>query len=173
MTTVTTIGYEGASLDDFLATLHAADVSVVLDVRDLPISRRKGFSKSALAGALEEVGIAYIHLRGLGDPKEGQEAARAGDIDAFLRIYSERLATPEAQADLEKATEIVSTDLACLLCYERDPTKCHRKLVSEAISAIMPVRIRHLGVREGLASNGSKRGARKDARPGQGASPCG
>jgi hypothetical protein len=74
---------------------------------------------------------------------------------------------------LVKATEIVSTDRACLLCYERDPTKCHRKLVSEAISAIIPVRIRHLGVREGLASNGSKRGARKDARSGQGASPCG
>ena len=68
MTVLATIGYEGAALADFIATLKAARVSLVLDIREAPISRRPGFSKRVLGAALEETGIAYLHLRGLGNP---------------------------------------------------------------------------------------------------------
>ena len=78
-----TIGYEGADLFDFLATLKHAEVSLLVDIRELPASRRKGFSKNALQENLESVGIQYIHLRDLGDPKEGRLAARTGNFKDF------------------------------------------------------------------------------------------
>lgn len=152
MTTLSTIGYEGASLEDFVATLQLAEVQTVLDIRELPISRRKGFAKTALSNALSEVGIGYVHLKGLGDPKEGREAARANDFKKFLKIYSKHLQSTEAQRDLELAVNASQAGRSCLLCYERDPNLCHRKLVAESISAIVDAKISHLGVKDGAAS---------------------
>jgi uncharacterized protein (DUF488 family) len=150
MPVLTTIGYEGASLDDFIATLKAARVHTLIDVRELPISRRRGFAKNALSSALEDEGIRYVHLKGLGDPKEGREAARAEDFDKFLRIYRRHLKTPAAQKDLAEALRLSADTDACLMCYERDYKTCHRLLVAEAIADIVPTQIRHLGVRQGL-----------------------
>jgi uncharacterized protein (DUF488 family) len=81
-TILATIGYEGADVDDFVATLRSAGIRRLIDVRELAISRRRGFAKRALSGALADADIEYVHLRGLGDPKEagrlrGPETTRA------------------------------------------------------------------------------------------------
>jgi uncharacterized protein (DUF488 family) len=73
-----TIGYEGATMGEFLAALQAAGVERLIDVRAVPNSRRPGFSKTPLRNALAEVGIEYVHLRALGTPAAGREAAREG-----------------------------------------------------------------------------------------------
>ena len=93
-----TIGYEGTTVPDFLAALKAAGVRQLVDIRALPLSRRPGFSKSALRSALEEVGIVYVHLRALGTPAEGREAARKGRQHDLERIYRSQLELPEAIA---------------------------------------------------------------------------
>ncbi len=149
-TFLTTIGYEAADLADFIATLRYAGISRLIDVRELPISRRKGFAKRALSEALAKAGIEYVHLRGLGDPKEGREAARAGDVARFRRVFTNHMSTEIAQTDLKRAVDLVSQGGACLMCYERDHAVCHRSIVADAISGSMQVAIRHLGVREGL-----------------------
>ncbi len=143
-----TIGYEGASLDDFLDTLQAAEVEVLVDVRDRAQSRKKGFSKTALSNALSERGIRYLHLRVLGDPKEGREAARSGNWKKFDSIYRSVLATVEAKEAIQSILEIVETENACLLCYERDHTTCHRKYISDNIDLQNNKKTRHLGVRK-------------------------
>ena len=150
--TLTTIGYEGSMLDDFIATLEAASVRLLIDVRQLPISRRKGFAKGALSTALDSAGIGYLHLKGLGDPKPGRDAARSGDHDRFLKVFSEHMLTSGAQAHLSVAVGHAMAGGACLMCYERDHTSCHRKLVAEAIHAKSPIRVRNIGVRNGLAA---------------------
>jgi uncharacterized protein (DUF488 family) len=144
-----TIGYESANLADFIHTLHGAGVTCLIDVRELPISRRKGFAKRALSEGLEDAGIEYIHLRGLGDPKEGREAARAGDMTRFKRVFTAHMKTSVAQSDLRRAAELVSGGAACLMCYERDHATCHRSIVAKAISDILPVTILHLNVNVG------------------------
>ena len=146
-----TIGYEGAQLDDFLETLLAAGIDRVVDVREIPGSRRRGFSKNQLAEALENVGIGYSHFRGLGDPKPGRDAARSGDLDKFRVIFLEHLASETAQRALEEAIEIARHTSVCLLCYERDPKLCHRAIVADRVSAVLESSIRHLGVRSGIA----------------------
>jgi uncharacterized protein (DUF488 family) len=144
MTTLTTIGYERADLDSFIATLRASSVECVIDVRELPLSRKRGFSKTALREALVNVGIRYVHLKSLGDPKPGREAARAGRFDEFYKIYRKHLATPEAQIALAQAGATVLTAKCCLLCYEQSPEHCHRKVVAESLSHAYNVDVRHL-----------------------------
>jgi uncharacterized protein (DUF488 family) len=145
-----TIGYEGADLDDFLATLRCVGVRLVIDVRELPISRRKGFGKAVLSARLGENGIGYVHLKGLGDPKEGRDAARAGDMERFRAIFNRHMKSAAAQTDLQRAEKLVEEGGVCLLCYERDHDKCHRTLVATQISDRIPSRIVHLGVKTGL-----------------------
>src|ERR1043165_4235477 len=91
-----TIGYEGATVGEFVAALQKAGVERVIDVRALPLSRRPGFSKTPLKGALAEAGIEYVHLKALGTPSEGRTAARAGRHADMARIYAGQLELPEA-----------------------------------------------------------------------------
>lgn len=152
-----TIGYEGASLDDFIRTLKDNKIEHLIDVRERAQSRRPGFSKTALSSRLGEAGISYTHLRELGDPKEGREAARAGDFDSFRNIYKKVLKTDKARIALEIIATISREQRSCLLCYERDPLTCHRKMISDKISADEQVEIRHLGVLGVGASKVAKR----------------
>ncbi|HEX8584496.1 MAG TPA: DUF488 domain-containing protein [Allosphingosinicella sp.] len=141
-----TIGYEGASVPDFLATLKLAGVEHVLDVRELPQSRRPGFSKNALTAALSDAEVTYSHLRQLGDPKPGRDAARSGNIVEFTRIFEAHLALPETQQALYQAVDIATKKVTALLCFERDPRTCHRTLVARAINELCSLNVRNLGV---------------------------
>ena len=95
-----TIGYEGAELDDFLAVLKAAGTDVLLDVRELPISRRRGFSKNALKTALAEAGIDYRHEKQLGSPKDVRHRLREDwDYNRFFRDFNKHLKKQMALLD--------------------------------------------------------------------------
>jgi uncharacterized protein (DUF488 family) len=141
-----TVGYEGVALDEFIVALQEAGIKRLLDIRELPLSRRKGFSKNAIATALSAGGIEYVHLRGLGDPKPGRQAARSGDFALFRRIFVSHMHTPKAQVDLAVANHLVAGGGTCLMCYEREHANCHRSIVAEAIATTVPVKIRHLRV---------------------------
>jgi uncharacterized protein (DUF488 family) len=144
--TLFTIGYEKARLADFLAALGEADVKTLIDVRDRPISRRPGFSKRQLAAALEETGIRYLGLRALGTPPEGREAGRSGRWERFWAIVEARLATPEAELGLHEAAETAQQEVSCLLCYEADWRRCHRRRVAEILGDRHAFAIHHLSV---------------------------
>lgn len=132
-----TIGYEQATIDEVVGALKAAGVRRVIDVRAVAASRRPGFSKTALAGNLNEAGIAYEHLRALGTPKEGREAARKGDMAALERVYAGQLELPEAQAQAAIMLDRAASGPVAILCYERDPAECHRTLLLDAVAAEM------------------------------------
>lgn len=146
-----TVGYESAGIDDFIATLKAAGIEKVIDVREYPLSRKKGFSKNTLHALLEANDIGYVHLKGLGDPKEGREAARSGDYKKFFQIFSLHMKTKQAQSDLKTAIELAQDNISCLLCYERKPEECHRTIVAAAIVASTRQQVAAIGVRDGLA----------------------
>ena len=128
-----TIGYEDATQGEVIGKLKAAGVEIVIDVRAVPSSRRAGFSKNILAASLQEAGIDYVHLKALGTPKPGRDAARAGHIDRMYAIYHEHLTEPQAQLELADATDIAKERKAALLCYEADAAGCHRRIVAELI----------------------------------------
>ena len=127
-----TIGYEGATQAELVAALVAAGVERVIDVRAVPLSRKPGFSKNVLAAGLKEAGIDYVHLKALGTPPEGREAARQGRHDVLERVYAEQLETPEAAADGARMVALAEEKRSALLCFERDPAQCHRTLLRRA-----------------------------------------
>ena len=146
-----TIGYERATLSDFLATLRLAGVNVLVDIRDRAQSRRAGFSKSALSAALQEMGIDYVHLRELGDPAAGRSAARLGDWELFLSIFCKVMETAAAADALTTIERMAKSGSVCLMCFERDHHECHRKIVAEALELRLAVKAQHLGVKVGAA----------------------
>jgi uncharacterized protein (DUF488 family) len=129
-----TIGYEGATVGEFLAALKQAGVSQVIDVRALPLSRRPGFSKSPLKAALQEAGIDYVHLKALGTPSAGRTAARAGRQADMARIYAGQLELPEAIAQSAEMLELAREQPSALMCMEREPAHCHRTLLLKAVA---------------------------------------
>ncbi|MFV3076591.1 DUF488 family protein [Niveispirillum fermenti] len=142
--TLFTIGYEGASQGAVIAALKAAGVRLLLDVRELPSSRRAGFSKSPLRAGLEAEGIGYLHLKKLGTPKEGRIANRAGRMAAFWSIVEDGLARGEAQYELALAGSLALEQPACLLCFEADHTHCHRLAVADRLVAAHGLDVVHL-----------------------------
>ncbi|HEX8224700.1 MAG TPA: DUF488 domain-containing protein [Allosphingosinicella sp.] len=144
MPTLFTIGYEGKTQAEMLEELEAAHVELVIDVRAIAASRRPGFSKTALANGLKEQGIDYLHLRSLGTPADGRQAARAGRIAEMRAIYARQLETPEAAFALEQALDEASTRPAALLCYEREAPDCHRSMLAQRMVDLAGFEVRDL-----------------------------
>ena len=144
------IGYEQATWAQVRTALVAAGVTRVIDVRDLPLSRRPGFSKRQLAAGLAAAGIGYTHLRALGPPPAGRAAHRARDYQRFWQIVDDRLATAEAAHDLARAASLALETPTCLLCYEADPALCHRCRVGEILAGSHGFRVHHLAVDRSL-----------------------
>ena len=140
-----TIGYEQTPAKAVLDELQRAGVKLLVDVRAIASSRRPGFSKSQLAAGLDERGISYIHLRGLGTPKDGRLAARSGDMKALSKIYHAHLKTPQARGEMDElAALVMKAGPVCILWYERDHNVCHRKFIAEIIKDREDVKIEDL-----------------------------
>jgi uncharacterized protein (DUF488 family) len=144
MKPLATIGYEGARIDDVIERLAAEGVSLLIDVRAVPRSRKPGFSKRQLAAGLDAAGIGYVHLIALGTPKAGRDAVRAGKPDVMRRIFAEHMTGDAQQAALAEATELATRRPCCLLCFERDHRTCHRTIVGEMIAERTGIEIAHL-----------------------------
>lgn len=133
--TIFTIGYEAATLGNVIERLKAAGVGMLVDVRAVAASRRAGFSKTILGASLEAEGIAYLHLRDLGTPKPGREAARKGRIGEMRAIFAEHMQEPAAQLQFERLKALAIETPAALLCYEAEACGCHRAVLAERLAA--------------------------------------
>ncbi len=122
----------------------AAGVERLVDVRELPLSRRRGFSKTTLGDSLREAGIEYVHVKALGNPKPNRERYWAGDIEGGAAVYRKHLTNGSRSALVELAASL-GEDPACLLCFERDHTECHRDVIVEALLELQPeLNVSHL-----------------------------
>lgn len=126
-----TIGYEGVTQPMLIAALQSAGVELLADVRAVPLSRRPGFSKNVLAAGLREAGIDYVGLKALGSPPEGREAARKNHLQRLASVYAGQLELPEALAQVAQLRSLATDRPTALLCFERDPARCHRSLLAQ------------------------------------------
>lgn len=128
-----TIGYEEHRLlDSLVARVRGAGVRRVVDVRELPLSRRRGFSKASLAEAFLRAGIVYEHQRPLGNPKPFRELYKSGNVDAGRDAYHAHLHDRSAEALAQLADTVAHTP-TCLLCLEHEPERCHRSVIASAL----------------------------------------
>ena len=129
-----TIGYEGATQADVIARLKAAGVETLVDVRAVAASRRPGFSKTILSNSLNAEAIGYRHLRALGTPKPGRDAARKGHVAEMRAIFDDHLTEPAAQLQLSELRELAASSRIALLCFEADHAGCHRAVLAERLA---------------------------------------
>jgi uncharacterized protein (DUF488 family) len=125
-----TFGYEGRSAAEVVDL--ARDAAVLVDVRYNALSHKPGLSKSRLGAALAEAGVEYLHLRALGNPRDNRDAFRAGDPGAY-DVLRARLRTGEGADAVALVAERARHETVALLCVEREPERCHRSLVAEAV----------------------------------------
>jgi uncharacterized protein (DUF488 family) len=160
-----TIGYERVGVPDFVAALKAAKVKTLVDVREIANSRRAGFSKHVLAASLAKAGIGYIHMKALGTPKLGREAARRGDTKTMSRIYEAHLIEPESQLALSEAATFAGKGRICLMCLEHDWRVCHRNIVAQHLEAEFGVKSTHLSPEPSPGSPPPKARSKKGRTP--------
>lgn len=131
VTNMFTYGYEGLTIDAFITRLKSTDIRTILDVRELPLSRKPGFSKRSFADALHGAGIVYAHLPALGCPKPIRDRYKAdGDWTAYAKAFSTYLSGQgEVIAELAR---IANKTRSCLVCFEADFNRCHRSIVARA-----------------------------------------
>jgi len=145
-TTFFTVGYEQTEPEEFLLRLQANGVETVVDVRDMPLSRKRGFSKNQLQELLAEADIEYLHVKALGAPKEIRDPLRAGGswweyVKGYSRVLRSQAAEIDALIKLSREKRI------CLLCFERNPADCHRSLVAREMehrAKDSPVQVEHI-----------------------------
>jgi uncharacterized protein (DUF488 family) len=141
--TVFTIGYEGLDVDTFLSLLAAHGVETVVDVREMPLSRKPGFSKKALAGVLNRSGFEYVHMVDLGCPKPVRNRYRAdGNWKRYTEGFLKHL--DAQQTAVIELSELAGTAKCALLCYEADYNFCHRSMVAAAVSDYSGATVRHI-----------------------------
>lgn len=129
-----TIGYTGIELDDFVVQLRESNVECIIDIREFPASRRKGFSKTALRERLEASGIDYFHYRLLGSPRSlRHEVRRTQDFQKFFLGVDNHLRAADSQAQVAAAIDVARRFRSCLMCCCSDWQLCHRKCVVDAI----------------------------------------
>lgn len=131
-----TIGYEGANVDQLVQTLKNLGIEVLADVRELPLSRKKGLSKNKLAERLTQEGIQYVHYKKLGDPKPGRDAAKSGNFAEFERVFLNHLNQDETQEALSELLLSAKEKKTCMLCFERCSTTCHRSYLADQAASV-------------------------------------
>ena len=129
------IGYEKhREVDAFAQLIAAAGIERLIDVRELPISRRKGFAKTALSNALEDHGVEYIHLRSMGNPKEFRDLYKSGRVYAG-RLGFEKLLLRDRLDELALLAEMIREKPAALMCVEDEEDVCHRRVILDALES--------------------------------------
>jgi uncharacterized protein (DUF488 family) len=126
---VLTIGYEGRNIGEFVSRLKNYNVTRLIDVREIPLSRKRGFSKTTLKERLQTEGIEYIHLRSLGSPSEIRNKLKTDwDYDYFFKAYGNYLS--QNQDVIAETYNYITDGVNCLMCFERHANECHRSAVA-------------------------------------------
>jgi uncharacterized protein (DUF488 family) len=130
---VGSVGYEKfKDSRDFASMLAAEGVERLIDVRELPISRRRGYAKTALADALAGAGVQYVHLRALGNPKPYRDLYKSGRVEQGRERYM-RFLLGERRDALDGLVRLLGEKRTALMCVEHDATTCHRNVIFEAL----------------------------------------
>jgi uncharacterized protein (DUF488 family) len=127
-----TIGYEGRAIEEFIARLKHFNISRLIDVREIPLSRKSGFSKTSLCEKLKDNQIDYVHIRALGSPSPIRKKLKSdSDYDYFFKAYNKYLSN-NANV-IKEVYNFISDGINCIMCFERLPEKCHRSAVADKI----------------------------------------
>ena len=132
MSNLYTTGYQGETINQFVVKLLDNNIQTIIDVRQTPLSRKPGFSKSALVKKLHEYGIRYLHYRELGAPKKLRVYLYStSDYTSFFDRY--KVHASEYSDSIYDLVDLTRETNACVLCFEKDHKYCHRKVLADIL----------------------------------------
>ena len=133
---VLTIGHSTRPLGEFIALLEAHAVSLIVDVRTVPRSRyNPQFNKDTLPASLQEAGIGYVHMPGLGGLRHAKsDSVNIGWRNASFRGYADYMQTSEFEKQIENLIQLAKEQRLALMCAEAVPWRCHRSLIADALT---------------------------------------
>lgn len=132
--TIYTIGYEGLKIEDFVKKLKNANIQQLIDVREIPLSRKNGFSKMILQEKLKEAGIFYRHYPELGSPKRIRHQLHTDwNYELFFKEYKEVVKDDEVQQKIKEVEKDSKMKKTVLLCFEKNYKTCHRSIIAEEL----------------------------------------
>lgn len=134
---VFTIGHSTRAIGDFMHLLKSHGVQRVIDVRTLPRSRfNPQFDRARLPSALEDAGIHYSHVPGLGGLRRARrDSVNTGWRNESFRGYADYMQTDPFKESLEQCIQLASAERVVLMCAEAVPWRCHRSLIADALLA--------------------------------------
>lgn len=125
-----TVGYQGRDVDELISTLREHGVTTLIDVRYVAFSRKPGFSRTALRGALEGAGLRYEHWKTLGNPPEIRDVYKSGHVAEGRRLFRERLHNGQSEA-VDQLVGLAAEERVVILCLEADHRECHRDVIAD------------------------------------------
>jgi uncharacterized protein (DUF488 family) len=134
-----TVGHSTHPIEVFIELLDHAGVELIADVRRYPGSRRNPqFGAEALAGSLAAARIGYEQF---GDSLGGrrkpdpQRTHNAGWREPAFRAYADHMGSVQFRAGLERLEDLARERLTAIMCAEAHPSRCHRRLIADALIA--------------------------------------
>lgn len=133
-TPIYTIGYEGKSVEELIEILKRYEIKRLIDVRQLALSRKNGFSKSILKDKLNENHIGYQNIQELGSPRAlRHQLWNDKNYDEFFKKYSEWLDSSDSETSLENLEGLAHIRATAIMCFEKDVEKCHRSIIKKRL----------------------------------------
>jgi uncharacterized protein (DUF488 family) len=133
---ILTIGHSTRPIEEFLRLLRAHNVERVVDVRTVPRSQRNPqFNSDALPLTLQDAGIAYAHLAGLGGLRHAKgDSPNTGWRNSAFQGFADYMQTAEFEQGLAALIDIARGERVAVMCAEALPWRCHRSLISDALT---------------------------------------
>lgn len=137
---VYTIGHFDYSLDKFLEMLLKADVTLVIDVRSFPKSKRHPqYNQRTFKEWLENNNIKYFHNKLLGGRRKQSSIVgvtlNEGWKNQSFHNYADYTLTDEFKEGINSLMEDAKKNTVAILCAERHPSRCHRLIISNWLAA--------------------------------------
>jgi uncharacterized protein (DUF488 family) len=131
------------NFDTFMSLLARHGIETLVDVRELPLSRKPGFSKTSLAHRLALSGRNYLHMADLGCPKAIRHRYRK---DRNWPRYTDDFMSHLAQQSqaIGRLASLTAGSKCALLCFEADFNRCHRSMVAQAVQDHSGAQVEHI-----------------------------
>lgn len=134
---VYTVGHSTHTLEIFISMLQSFGIQALVDIRRFPGSRKfPDFNKDALAAAMQNAGIVYTHLQGLGGRRKVQQNSKNDRWrNTSFRAYADYMETEDFTTAMAELEALALKQPTAYMCSEAVWWRCHRALVSDYLKA--------------------------------------
>jgi uncharacterized protein (DUF488 family) len=141
-----TMGFSNRTWETTAEILAAHGIERLVDIRTLPGSKHTPqYNLENLRIALPETGVDYVHLKSLGGLRKPHKESllNAAWRNEGFRGFADYMQTADFAAALEELIRLLSEKRTVYACTEAVFWRCHRQLVSDALS-VRGFRIGHI-----------------------------